>query len=90
MTCLRHTSGLPKPDFEGVAKELGAKGKDSCYFRHYALLKKWGLNGISGRGRRAGTNTIPASEKKRGRATTKQVVAEYEDEQDEMSDSENE
>lgn len=27
MTYLKHTSSMPKPDFEQVAKELGAKSK---------------------------------------------------------------
>ncbi|OCT50631.1 hypothetical protein CLCR_07631 [Cladophialophora carrionii] len=58
MTCLKHTSEkLPKPNFDEVAKELGAKNATACYKRHWAILKKWGLAGNSGKGRKPAGDT---------------------------------
>ncbi|OAL35529.1 hypothetical protein AYO20_05148 [Fonsecaea nubica] len=53
MTCLKHADVKPKINFDEVAKETGAKGESACYHRHWQIMKKWGLAGTSGKGRKA-------------------------------------
>ncbi|EXJ62572.1 hypothetical protein A1O7_03010 [Cladophialophora yegresii CBS 114405] len=57
MTCLKHTVEKPKPNYDEVAKELGAKNATACYKRHWSILKKWGLAGNSGKGRKPAGET---------------------------------
>ncbi|KAK5064676.1 hypothetical protein LTR84_000510 [Exophiala bonariae] len=61
MTCIKHSPPTSKPDFDKVAKELGAKSANACYHRHWGIMKKWGMAGGGvGRARRAGDTGIGA------------------------------
>ncbi|EXJ79993.1 hypothetical protein A1O3_08279 [Capronia epimyces CBS 606.96] len=45
MTCIKHSPEKLKPNFEEVAKEIGAKSGNACYHKHWGIMKKWGLTG---------------------------------------------
>ncbi|RMZ90451.1 hypothetical protein DV736_g2328, partial [Chaetothyriales sp. CBS 134916] len=44
MTCMVHSTGeFPKPDYEKVAAEIGAKSASACYHRLWNIKRNWGM-----------------------------------------------
>ncbi|KAK5222268.1 hypothetical protein LTR72_006525 [Exophiala xenobiotica] len=66
MSCLKHFDGEFKPDFEEVAKDVGATSGNSCYQRLRALKKRWDIP--------ATLNPSSAGGRKRKGATTKDTA----------------
>ncbi|EXJ83812.1 hypothetical protein A1O1_07439 [Capronia coronata CBS 617.96] len=64
MTCIKHSADKIKPNFEEVAKEMGAKSANACYHRHWGILRKWGLTGSKNGVNGAAGPTTPGKKRK--------------------------